>query len=76
MISTRKLKLYSDSVLPFLELIFKSVLKVVPFPPNGKCKYSSGAHKKGDKQSFKNYQPIQLLPICGKILEQNVRVLH
>ena len=70
MISTRKLKLYGDSVLPFLELIFKSVLKVVPFPPNGKCKYSSGAHKKGDKQSLKNYQPIQLLPICGKILEQ------
>ena len=27
-------------------------------------------HTKGDKKSLKNYRPITLLPICGKILEQ------
>ena len=26
-------------------------------------------HKKGDKQTLKNYCPVSLLPICGKILE-------
>ena len=27
-------------------------------------------HKKDDKQCFKNYRPISLLPICGKIFEK------
>ena len=26
-------------------------------------------HKKSDKQCLKNYRPVSLLPICGKILE-------
>ena len=27
-------------------------------------------HKKGDKQTIKNYRPVSLLPICGKIFER------
>ena len=27
-------------------------------------------HKKGDKQVLKNYRPVPLLPICGKIFER------
>ena len=27
-------------------------------------------HKKGDTQCLKNYRPVSLLPICGKILER------
>ena len=27
-------------------------------------------YKKGDKQNLKNYRPVSLLPICGKIFER------
>ena len=27
-------------------------------------------HKKGNKQLIKNYWPVSLLPICGKLLEK------
>ena len=27
-------------------------------------------HKKGHKQNIKNYRPVSLLPICGKIFER------
>ena len=27
-------------------------------------------HKKGDKQTIKNYRPVSLLPICGKLFER------
>ena len=37
------------------------------FSQNGKKANLVPVHKKGDKQSFKNYRPISLLPICGKI---------
>ena len=33
-------------------------------------KKAIGVYKKGDKQIFKNYRPISLLPVCGKIFEK------
>ena len=51
-------------------------------PQNNFSKYSAIYHdmwklanaipifKKGDKQLIKNYRPISLLPICGKVFEK------
>ena len=30
------------------------------------------AHKNGDKQNLKNYNPISLLPIAGKLFERTL----
>ena len=40
------------------------------FPINGKKANVVPVHKKGDKQMLKNYRPISLLPIAGKIFER------
>ena len=32
--------------------------------------YIVSIHRKGDKQTLKNYRPVLLLPICGSILER------
>ena len=40
------------------------------FPLNGKKANVVPGHKKGDKQILKNFRPISLLPIAGKIFER------
>ena len=40
------------------------------FPLEWKKANKVAIHKRGDKQCLKNYRPISLLPICGKILER------
>ena len=40
------------------------------FPNNWKKSNVVPIHKKGDKQLLQNYQPVSLLPICGKIFER------
>ena len=72
MISIRTLKLCGDSVLPPVELIFKSSLESGTFPSEWKKLNVVPVHKKGDKQLLKNYRPIPLLSICGKIFERLV----
>ena len=57
MISIQMLKLCGDSVLPPLELIFKSCLEIGTFPSERKKANVVPVFKKCDKQSFKNYWP-------------------
>ena len=51
-------------------MIFKQYIETVIFTSEWKMGYIVSIHKKGDKQILKNYRPVLLLPICGKILER------
>ena len=53
-----------------LEMIFKSCLIKGEYPSEWKKANVVPVHKKGDKQLLKNYRPISLLPIFGKIFER------
>ena len=55
-------------VLP-LKIIFSNILQTGIYPDAWKLANVTPILKKGDKQLIKNYRPISLLPICGKILE-------
>ena len=48
------------------------VLKMGNFQLNGKKANVVLIHKKGDKQNLKNYRPVSLLPVAGKIFESIV----
>ena len=64
------LKLCSESIYKPLNLIFKSGLKTGQFPSEWKKANVAPVFKKGGKQFVKNYRPISLLPITGKIFER------
>ena len=70
MISIRMVKLCDISLCKPLELIIKSCLESGKFPLEWKKANVVPAYKKGDKQLLKNYRPISLLPIAGKIFER------
>ena len=61
------LKLCGEPIYKPLNLIFKSCLKTGQFPSEWKKANVVPVFKKGDKQLVKNYRPISLLPITGKI---------
>ena len=52
------------------KLYSSNALKLVLFLLNGKWAIIVPIHKNVDKQTPKNYHPVSLLPICGKILER------
>ena len=64
------LLLCDDSVCLPLQIIFKNILSSSIYPDMWKLANVNPIFKKGDKQLIKNYRPISLLPICGKIFEK------
>ena len=52
-----------------LQIIKKYILSTSIYPDRWKLPNGTPIFKKGDKQLIKNYRPISLLPICGKILK-------
>ena len=68
--SIRMLKVCGHSIYKPLEIIFNQCLETGVFPSEWKKGNIVPIHKKGDKQTLKNYRPVSLLPICGKVLER------
>ena len=69
-ISIRMLKICDLSVIKPLSYLFKNCLKECIFPEAWKKANVVPIFKKGSRQDFKNYRPVSLLPICGKIFER------
>ena len=69
-ISIRMLKICGDPICKLLELIFKLALTTGVFLSEWKKGNIVPCYKKGYKQNLKNYRPVSLLPICGKIFER------
>ena len=59
-----------DSVILPLRIIFNNIVSNAILPDMWKLANVTLIFKKGDKQLIKNYRPISLLPICGKILKK------
>ena len=69
-ISICMLKVGGPSIYKPLEIIFNQCLETGVFPSERKKGNIALIHKKGGKQILKNYRPVSLLPICGKILKR------
>ena len=69
-ISIRMIKICGNSVCKSLRKIFEECWRSGTFPLEWKRVNVVPIFKKGDKQIYKNYQPISLSPIFGKILER------
>ena len=69
-ISIRMERICSDSICIPLEIIFQQTLFTGVFPSEWKKGKMVPIHKKSDKQNIKNYRPVSLLPICGKMFER------
>ena len=70
MISIQMIKICDTSICRPLKLIFQACLESGKFPNEWKKANVVPVHKKGDKQILKNYRPISLLSIAGKIFER------
>ena len=69
-ISVKMIKLCGEPILIPLTLIFQSAIKHGEFPDSWKKGNIIPVHKKDNKNLLKNYRPISLLPIFGKIFEK------
>ena len=69
-LSIRMIKLCGNTICKPLSIIFNDCLNEGKFPHEWKKANVVSVHKKGNKQSLKNYRPIFLLPICSKIFQR------
>ena len=69
-VSIRMIKICGKSLSKPFEMVFKSCVIKGEYPSEWKKANVVLVHKKVDKQLLKNYRPISLLPIFGKIFER------
>ena len=69
-ISVSMIKICDSSIVDPLCMIFEKCLSTGLYPSSWKKANIIPIHKKESKQSKKNYRPISLLPIFGKIFER------
>ena len=69
-ISIKMIKICSQSLTLPLTIIFEHSIKKGKFPEIWKKANVVPAHKREDKMLVKNYRPISLLPIFGKMFER------
>ena len=69
MIRIRTIKLCGISICKQLEIVFQNCLRLDNFPSEWKAN-AAPAFEKDDKQYIKNYRPVSLLPVCGKVFER------
>ena len=63
-------KLFDDSLVKPLSIIFQKCINSGVFPDSWKKSNIVPVYKKNDKQLINNYRPVSLLPICSKIFER------
>ena len=64
------IKICDEVIVPPLLIIFETALRTGIYPNLWKKANVIPIHKKDSKNLLKNYIPISLLPICGKIFEK------
>ena len=69
-ISIKMIQICGDSIISPLKLLFESAIRSGHFPDSWKKGNIIPVHKKESKNLLKNYRPISLLPIFGKIFEK------
>ena len=67
MINIRMIKPCGISICKPPEIIFQNCLRSGKFPSEWKKANAVPTFKKGDKQCIKNYRPVSLLSVCGKV---------
>ena len=64
------IKLCGNTLVTLLLIIFETALETGNYPKSWKCGNIVPVHKKEEKNLVKNYRPISLLPIFGKVFEK------
>ena len=69
-VSISMLKICDEAIVLPLKLIYTNCLEKGVYPNLWKKANVLPIHEKESRQLTKNYRPISLLPICGKLLEK------